>query len=587
MLSLCMIVKNEENNLLRCLKSVKEIVDEMVIVDTGSTDRTVEIAEGFGANVYYYKWNNDFSAARNFAMDKAEGEWILLMDADDELDGKEAYKIKSLLKDVKIDAYLFETISYVGDRPGIDTLSNLNVRIIKNKAEYRFTGAIHEQILMSVLQKGGIVREIPIRVYHYGYLNQNIKDKDKRKRNMGILEEELKKDPENPFHNFNMGTEYMALGNNEKAYEHFKKAYDNLEDVKTGYTSKLLIRMIMCLSQLNRIDDALKLCNESLKKYADITDIVFLKGMIHHRLRQYSLALKSFMKCVEMGDPPLLDRFITGVGGFKAYYAMGEIYYEMMDYHEAINCYLNSLRMNPLNKDILYKLSDLYFNIYDEKTAADKIKSHFDDSHSSYVILSDIFFTKSKYDLALEYIDKALNDIKNNITYYIKGRILMYMHKYEDAEKFFDMILEGEYLREGTVDNIICRLLTGGELEKPMKVLSEISHDEYIVYFRLNSLLNNEVPIPFSTEKSRIYSDIIFFILDRLLELREFNLFEKALNMLNLVDEKDILLRLGKLYFKHGVYKLAEEELMRSMKLFDVMDNEGLSMLNVIYSKKK
>jgi len=143
------------------------------------------------------------------------------MDADDELDGKEAYKIKSLLKDVKIDAYLFETISYVGDRPGIDTLSNLNVRIIKNKAEYRFTGAIHEQILMSVLQKGGIVREIPIRVYHYGYLNQNIKDKDKRKRNMGILEEELKKDPENPFHNFNMGTEYMALGNNEKAYELF------------------------------------------------------------------------------------------------------------------------------------------------------------------------------------------------------------------------------------------------------------------------------------------------------------------------------------------------------------------------------
>jgi len=71
MLSLCMIVKNEENNLLRCLKSVKEIVDEMVIVDTGSTDRTVEIAEGFGANVYYYKWNNDFSAARNFAMDKS------------------------------------------------------------------------------------------------------------------------------------------------------------------------------------------------------------------------------------------------------------------------------------------------------------------------------------------------------------------------------------------------------------------------------------------------------------------------------------------------------------------------------------
>lgn len=582
-----MIVKNEEDNLPRCLESVKGIVDEMIIVDTGSTDKTVEIARSFGARVFHYEWNNDFSAARNFALNKAGGKWILLMDADDELDKNDAYKIKPLLNDNKKDAYLFETISYVGEKPGIDSLSNLNVRIIRNKPEYRFIGAIHEQILISVLQNGGIAREMPIKVYHYGYLSHNIKDKNKRKRNMAILDVELKNDPENPFHNFNMGTEYMALGNDEKAYEHFKKAYDNLKGAKTGYTSKLLIRMIMCLNQLNRLDEALNLCDSSIERYPCITDIVFLKGMIYHRLRQYSLALKCFMKCIEMGDPPLLEKFITGVGGFKAYYAMGEIYYEMMDYQEAINCYVNSLRLNPLNKVILYRLSDAYFNVYDEKSAVEKIKSHFDNSPNSYAILSDIFFSKGKYDLALEYIDKALDDIKNNITYYIKGRVLMYLNRYNDALKFFDMIEKGEYLRESTVDNIICRLITGDEIEKPMKILREISPDEYNVYLRLNSILKGEARIPLDSEKSRIYSDIIFFILDRFLELKEFDSFEKALNMLNLVDEKDVLLRLGKLYFKHGVYKLAEEELIRSLKLFDVMDNEGLSILNAVYAQKK
>lgn len=587
MLSLCIIVKNEEDNLLRCLKSAKDIVDEMIVVDTGSTDKTVEIAESFGARVYYYKWNNDFSAARNFAMDKAEGEWILLMDADDELDKKDKDKIKPLLNDNRIDAYLFETISYVGDKPGIDSLSNLNVRIIRNKPEYRFTGAIHEQILISVLQNKGIAMEMPIKIYHYGYLNQNIKDKDKRKRNMGILEEELKKDPENPFHNFNMGTEYMALGNDERAYEHFKKAYDCLKDVKTGYTSKLLIRMIMCLNQLNRFDEALNLCNSSIEKYPGITDIVFLRGMLHHRLGQHSLALTSFKKCIEMGEPPLLDRFITGVGGFKAYYAMGEVYYEMMDYQNAVNCYINSLRLNLLNKVILYRLADAYFNVYDEKDAKNKVMSHFDNSSESYVILSDIFFSKSKYEFALECINKAMYSIKNNITYYIKGKILMYMHKYNDAIKIFDMIEKGEYLNEGVIDNIICRLIIGDNIEKPMEVLSEISPDEYNVYLNLNSILKGEGYVSFDAEKSRIYSDIIFFILDRFLELQEFELFEKTLNMLNLVDDKDVLLRLGKLYFKNGVYKLAKEELTRSMKLFGVMDNEGRSMLDTIYAQIK
>ncbi|MEG6569299.1 glycosyltransferase [Thermoanaerobacterium thermosaccharolyticum] len=585
MLSLCMIVKNEENNLGRCLESVKDIVDEIIIVDTGSSDRTVDIAKSFGADVFYYKWRNDFSAARNFSLDKANGDWILLMDADDEIDREDRKKIKKLLEDEKIDAYLFETISYVGDKPGTDALSNLNVRIIKNKPEYRFVGAIHEQILMPILKHGGNVAEVPIKVYHYGYLNKNIKDKDKRNRNMTILKKELRKNPDNPFHNFNMGTEYMALGNYECAYNYFKKSYSALKNVKTGYTTKLIVRMIMCLNQLNKIDEALSLCNKSIEEYPNVTDIVFLKGMLHHRLNQLQEAIGCFRKCIDMGDPPLIDRFITGVGGFKAYYAMGEVYMDMKEYDNAIISYINSLKLNPLNKVILYKLSNAYFKKHDENTAVEKIMSHFDGSPEAFVILSDILFLNGRYQKSLKCIDMALNSLKNNITYYIKGRTLMYLHRYNDAVEYFDMIDSGEYSCDSAIDNIICRLLTGKNIKKPMTILKKDFVEAYRVCFKFDLLVKEGVLSPLDEKDTRIYTDIIFLIFEKLFDIQEFDLFEKSLNMLNMVNEKDVLLKLGKLYFRHGAYKLAEEELTRSMKLFDVIDDEGLMILKILCSQ--
>ncbi len=115
--SLCMIVKNEEDNLPRCLESIKDIVDEIIIVDTGSTDKTVEIAKSYGAKVYYLKWNNNFSEARNESLKYATKDWILILDGDDELRAQYKENFKVLLNsnlDEKT-IYFFETLSYYGD----------------------------------------------------------------------------------------------------------------------------------------------------------------------------------------------------------------------------------------------------------------------------------------------------------------------------------------------------------------------------------------------------------------------------------------------------------------------------------------
>jgi glycosyltransferase involved in cell wall biosynthesis len=113
-LSLCMIVKNEEDNLERCLESVREVVDEMVIVDTGSTDGTVAVAEKFGARVFHHPWQGSFSEARNHALGFAVGDWILQMDGDEELERED---IPILKKVVQSNLYNAINVALLNDSP--------------------------------------------------------------------------------------------------------------------------------------------------------------------------------------------------------------------------------------------------------------------------------------------------------------------------------------------------------------------------------------------------------------------------------------------------------------------------------------
>ena len=142
-----MIVKNEEMHIARCLDSIAELVDEIVIVDTGSTDKTVEIASGYTAKVYSYPWTDDFSDARNYSFSKATMDYCMWMDADDILEKTEREKFlqlkKSLLPDTDIVMMKYHTAFDENGRP---SFSYFRERWIKNCSKYRWVGAVHEVI---------------------------------------------------------------------------------------------------------------------------------------------------------------------------------------------------------------------------------------------------------------------------------------------------------------------------------------------------------------------------------------------------------------------------------------------------------
>lgn len=187
--SLCMIVKNEEEFLPQCLASVRPIVDEMIIVDTGSEDRTKDIAAVFGAQVFDFEWNGDFAEARNFSLTKADGDWILIMDADEKISPQDYKRFRKLVgkKSYGLVAYSIITRNYcnmantigwipnsgqyASEEAGLGWLSSEKVRLFSNNRQFKFVGAVHEMVDPVLKRHSVDIKKCPIPVHHYGRLN--------------------------------------------------------------------------------------------------------------------------------------------------------------------------------------------------------------------------------------------------------------------------------------------------------------------------------------------------------------------------------------------------------------------------------
>ena len=188
--SLCMIVKNEEGRLAKCLESVKPVVDEMIVVDTGSSDRTRDIAKVFGAKIYEYEWCDDFSKARNFSLSKASGDWVFLLDADETISTLDHETFRELVEKPFPSpiAYLVETKNYTllanmmgwsandgaykTEEAGIGHTSSIKVRLFPNMPGVQFHYPVHEMVEPSLEDCGISKRKCPITVHHYGKLDE-------------------------------------------------------------------------------------------------------------------------------------------------------------------------------------------------------------------------------------------------------------------------------------------------------------------------------------------------------------------------------------------------------------------------------
>lgn len=342
-LSLCLIVRNEAAAVGRCLLSVKTLVDEVVVVDTGSDDGTIEVCRDHGAVVHHLPWPDDFSAARNFGLEKAGGDWILVLDADDELAAGDRPKVRGLIGAQGVDAYIFRTLSYFGSEPGEGAVVCPHVRLFRNRAGLRYVGRIHERLSLPADAR---LAYRDITVFHYGYLGPAVRRQDKIRRNLRICQAVVQADPNDAFAHFNLGTEYIRSGHYLKGLASFRQAH-RLGGGDPGWAPELARKLSLCLIRLGRHREADTLLARSLEAHPDYTDLVFLRATLDQETGDYAQAAREFGRCLRMGEAPPEYTSDLGVGTFKAAVGLGHAHRAMGNHLRAAAAYRLALKLNP------------------------------------------------------------------------------------------------------------------------------------------------------------------------------------------------------------------------------------------------
>ena len=274
LLSIVMMVKNEENILEKTLKSLSvlrnSIESELIIVDTGSTDNTIRIAKQYTEKVYFHNWNDDFSSMRNISISYAKGEWLLILDADEVLiDYSNIIKFfeSGLNKKFNSASVRLKNL-YSFDKKLYGYCSVL--RFFKN-LDFKYCGKVHEQ----PMYKNPIFNNIAD-FEHYGYLFEDEEIRiNKVKRNEKLLLEELKEDEKSPYTNYQIGKNLIILGKYQEALDYLEKSYKLYSklEIVPGYLITNLAKVYLYLGKAKKCE---KLCLKYINKDRNNIYIIIL-----------------------------------------------------------------------------------------------------------------------------------------------------------------------------------------------------------------------------------------------------------------------------------------------------------------------
>jgi len=301
-LSLCMIVKNEEKHLARCLSSVKEVANEIVIVDTGSSDNTIEIAKSFNAKIFHFDWVDDFSAARNFAMSKCSGDWILYLDADEELNPnciEELIKYKSHKP-----AGVYCTVKSLGSSRTNESVMRYP-RLFANIPGVEFVGKVHEQIIDSLKKNKIPLVESKIEIIHHGYAIDKVGLQKKKERNLDLLlSNENKKS--NTYDKLKLIQTLISLDKYDEA-EVRANSVMNSKLITAADLSLAMFYMAQIKYEKNELNAANSFALKSYKKLSEKPELNYLLYLINNRINNIGEAFKFIMLCISFNNQ-LLDK---------------------------------------------------------------------------------------------------------------------------------------------------------------------------------------------------------------------------------------------------------------------------------------
>jgi len=316
-ISLCMIVRNEQANLGACLKSIEGLVDEMVVVDTGSSDATKAIAERAGAKVIDFPWIDSFSEARNESLKQATCDWIFWMDADDRLDEANRDRFCRLREHLPEGNYVF--MMKQRSKPDRHLASPLVVdhaRVFRRQPNIGWKYRLHEQVLPSLKKAGAKMVFTDLVIDHLGYADPQVR-RGKLDRNLRLLLLDAQEHPADSFVQFNLAGTFLDIGDLGKAMPHLRKC---IESAPRGasFLPKAQAMLVQSLRLDGKLDEALEACTNARQGSPRNVELLFEEGLIRQARRDAAGALAAFETILKTPQGPQFVGTDEGVFGHLA-----------------------------------------------------------------------------------------------------------------------------------------------------------------------------------------------------------------------------------------------------------------------------
>lgn len=384
LLSACLIAKNESLTLERCLTSLQGLVDEVILVDTGSTDNTVDIALSHGAKVYHFTWDDDFSHARNEAIRHASGDWILVIDADEYVDEEKKVGFRDYLESTLAEGIFISIINYLGSLSHITKAMPIRVmRVFRNRHLYE--GAVHEQIATSVFRSGKPVDTQEFVLHHVGYTEEFVKQRGKSERNLSLLTKLLEEAPDDLFTRSNLMAEYIIKGEWPRCLELAEETFGMILKMPMqdwpNFASRVHMHWTMALWQTNHCEKALTVAKDGIRYFPWYTDIKKQYASMLLDNGQWFEAKAILEQCRDQGDTKSgLVEFTEGVGTYLAAHDLGVVWTMLGDDLVARRWFLQSFMENPsLEQNIIPLIAVLP---HDEQFLNDHIETKITDPNA-------------------------------------------------------------------------------------------------------------------------------------------------------------------------------------------------------------
>lgn len=350
-ISAALIVKNEEELLSQCLDSIKDVVDEIVVVDTGSDDRTVEIAAGYDAKIYHHAWNDDFSEARNISIGKTTGDWVLIIDADEVLLNEDILQVRELKWNDEYDCFCFAIFSQLpGNLGGINRGKHFSPRLFKRRDDIYYEGIVH-----NVLRMPKLTAMSEVRLFHYGYDLRMEKMEEKFQRSLTLLLKQVNDFPDDPFIRYNLAQMYMSRDYYKEAKEHAEKIVSILtpdDEIQLHIYLMGLYQLAMIHKRSREYENAENYCHQALKIKPNYIDPLLTLGWIYFETQRFEEAEKVLLDFVKYCDEIKLSNdynllILNKLGSdFEAYYLLGETYRIKRKTDDAVKMLNKSIELN-------------------------------------------------------------------------------------------------------------------------------------------------------------------------------------------------------------------------------------------------